>query len=136
MPTTSQLGDKKQNIFCLFPYPITDIMESYSSDYILYPMFRLYPDIQLHITLQQILTRGFVPVKLKMSKTMFNRFRGNHDEAKTTTIDTSNECVLACCLIFSCNLAFCSANAASSWLVRVVAAGMPCRWSGSFSHDL
>ena len=37
----------------------------------------------------------FIPAQNveKMSKTMFNRFRGNHDEAKTTTIDTSNECV-------------------------------------------
>ena len=74
----------------------------------------------VHITITDILrTNGNISKVLKTSITMFNRFKGNHEEAKTTTMDTNSECVRACFLIFSCNLEFCRAIASSLLLLHI-----------------
>ena len=67
---------------------------------------------------------------------MFNKLSGNHDDANTTTIDTSSECVLACFFIFSCKREFWSANALSSALGLRVTACLPWHARGLISHWL
>ena len=48
------------------------------------------------------------------SRTMLRTLSGNQESAKTTTIETSSACVLACRFIFSCSLVFCARSVSSS----------------------
>ena len=121
MLMTFQSNDIQRSIYDLFLYPKKHRVKRMKENYYFYfalnslKIFWMFEIIWL-----QLLTKREISINPKTSNTTFNKFNGNHEDANTTTIETSNAWVLACFFIFSWSLEFCKAMALSLGLRALV----------------